>query len=282
MSVPTFPLSGFADEIAADLETQIATLVRLGIKGLDLRSVDGVNVLQIGGERLVEIGEKCKAAGLHIQCVGSPVNKVYYGANARRDERAKFLTAVNAAKSLGTKRIRIFSPEVPTGQNELMWPDLRSWMADMVDLAKSEGMIILHENDGKYFGAYPENAKKLFEAFGGPHFKAAFDFANTVLIGYRPMRDWFPWLLPHLDTLHVKDAIESEGKVVPAGEGDGQLRETLEWLIGQGWRGTLTLEPHLQATGPFGGFSGPELFEAAVTALRALLSSAAQGFPKAV
>jgi sugar phosphate isomerase/epimerase len=88
------------------------------------------------------------------------------------------------------------------------------------------------------------------------------------------MRDWFPWLLPHLDTLHIKDAIESSHKVVPAGEGDGELAATLRFLMSQNWHGPLTLEPHLQAAGPLGGYSGPELFAHAARQMKSVVIEA--------
>jgi hypothetical protein len=72
--------------------------------------------------------------------------------------------------------------------------------------------------------------------------------------------------------LHIKDAIEVGKKVVPAGEGEGQILETLRWLRSQGWAGTLTLEPHLSSAGKFGGFSGGQLFEVAAAALRQVIA----------
>ena len=88
------------------------------------------------------------------------------------------------------------------------------------------------------------------------------------------MSDWFPWVLPYLDTLHIKDAIEADHKIVPAGEGDGELLDAFNWLVSQGWSGPLTIEPHLAAAGPRGGFSGEELFEVAVVALRKVAGEA--------
>jgi len=61
---------------------------------------------------------------------------------------------------------------------------------------------------------------------------------------------------------------------VPAGRGDGQLAQTMRFLAERGWSGPLTLEPHLKAAGPFGGFSGPELFGAAAMALRETAATA--------
>ena len=54
----------------------------------------------------------------------------------------------------------------------------------------------------------------------------------------------------------------------PAGEGDGDLVPILRDAYASGYRGYLSLEPHLAAHGQFSGFSGPELFQKAVDALR--------------
>ena len=42
-----------------------------------------------------------------------------------------------------------------------------------------------------------------------------------------------------------------QGKVVPAGMGDGQMAEILKKMLSEGYRGFLSLEPHL---GDFDGF----------------------------
>jgi sugar phosphate isomerase/epimerase len=258
-------LSAFADEISPDLALQVATLKRLEVPGLDLRGVNGTNVLQLSAETLNEVKTATADHGLHVQAIGSPVNKVPYSETARTQELEKLKIAIAAAHATGTERIRIFTPE---GDDA---PAILAWMAEQIDLATAENVVLLHENDARYWGAFPENAKQLFATFDTPHFRLAFDFANTVLLGYSPVTDWLPWMVPYLDTLHIKDAIAAEHRVVPAGEGEGHLAEVLLSLNNLGWDGPLTLEPHLQAAGAFGGFSGPELFEVAVNALRRIL-----------
>jgi sugar phosphate isomerase/epimerase len=62
--------------------------------------------------------------------------------------------------------------------------------------------------------------------------------------------------------------------VVPAGEGDGQLREVIAALRDSGFSGFMSLEPHLAQAGRFGGFSGPEGFRRASQALKFLLNEA--------
>lgn len=269
-----FTLSAFADEISPDLETQVSTLARLNVPGLDLRSVGGVNVLDLSIDDLQRVHDGCAAHGLHVQAIGSPVNKVAFEVLNEAREYDRLHRAIRAAHRVNVKRIRIFTPMVPDNQMDAAATKVIAWMSSQKKLAADEGVVLIHENDDRYWGAHPANAKRLMEAIGGDNFKFAYDFANTVLQGYRTMDDWFPWVLPYLDTLHIKDSIEAEHKIVPAGEGEGQLLEAFQWLISQGWSGPLTIEPHLAAAGPLGGFSGEQLFEVAVEALRKVAGEA--------
>ncbi len=52
-------------------------------------------------------------------------------------------------------------------------------------------------------------------------------------------------LKPYVEYVHIKDALKKEKKVVPVGYGDGHVKEILGDLIGGGWKGFLSLEPHL-------------------------------------
>lgn len=267
-------LTGFGDEISPDLDVQLATLKRLDLEGLDLRTAFGKNVLMLTDDEVDEVGAKVSSYGLRVQSVSSPVNKVKYSEAGRGEELKKLERAADIAIRLGIQRIRIFSPETdPNGGSEA-WPEVKAWMADQVALAKSKGVVLLHENDGHFFGAWPANSRLLLEEFSGPHFRAIFDFGNSVLIGCRTMRDWFPWLLPYVDTLHIKDAVADGHRFAASGEGDGEMVEAFRFLFSEGWAGPLTLEPHAQIAGPQGGFSGEESFEYAVNALRSVLRQA--------
>ena len=50
---------------------------------------------------------------------------------------------------------------------------------------------------------------------------------------------------PFIEYIHVKDARISDGTIVPAGEGNGQIREILKSLKNHNYRGYVSLEPHL-------------------------------------
>lgn len=254
----TYTLSGFADEISADLPTQLSTLQSLEIEGLDLRSAFGKNVMALSDSELQEVRRACEDAGRRVQTIGSPIGK---------DANASIERAAEAAHICGTRRIRVFTPELDAGDRD----GAARFTEAMLRVAEREDVILLLENDGTLWSAYPSHAKWLFDRFDSPHLMAAFDFANTVILGYGP-NDWFPWLTPRLDTIHIKDAVRSTKTVVPAGEGDGMIEETLRRLFHGGWSGPLTLEPHLAHAGAAAGFSGPELFKRATDALKTILA----------
>ncbi len=257
-----WPITAFADEIAPDLSTQLRVLKEHHVGGLDLRSVEGKNVLALSDAEVDEVGRAVADAGLTVRCVGSPVNKVPLEAG-RAAEDEKLARAIEVAGRLGIRRIRIFTPE---GDDE---GAVMAWMEDQVRRAECADALLLVENDAKYWSAYPQNAKRLLRDFAGPNLMAAFDFANAHLLG-TSVEEWFPWIVPYLDTLHIKDA--KDGKVVPAGQGDAGIPIVLQSLWRENWSGALTLEPHLAAAGAFGGFSGEALFAEAANALYGVLA----------
>jgi hypothetical protein len=89
-----------------------------------------------------------------------------------------------------------------------------------------------------------------------------------------PHDDGYAKLRPYLDYLQVKDAVAATGEVVPAGQGDGQVLQTVQALAADGYTGFASLEPHLAQAHALGGFSGPVAFGEAARAFAALLAEA--------
>lgn len=257
----------FADECAEDFASQAAFVAAEGLDGIDVRNANGRNCLDLTEADLEEI----RASGLSVQCIGSPVSKVHLDPSLAEGERANLARAIAVAKALDCERIRVFSPEPDyEADAEVTWRAIEAWWEPKVALAAEAGVVLLHENDALYYGAHPEHSRRLFERFGSENFKAAYDFSNAVLIGHR-WEEFWEFIVPHLDTLHIKDSVRESGEIKPAGEGEARIAEGIRALVDQGWHGTLTLEPHLKAAGPLGGYSGEELCRTAHWALRSVL-----------
>src|ERR671912_3071866 len=69
-------LTGFADEISADLEVQLDTLAAEGMRFLELRGVWGKNVLKLDDAELGRVKVALRERGIGVSSVGSPIGKI--------------------------------------------------------------------------------------------------------------------------------------------------------------------------------------------------------------
>lgn len=272
-----FKLCGFADEISPDLGEQIRVCKALGLTHIELRGVYGKNVLDFDDALASEVKSRLKESGLGVASIGSPVGKVPVDApwEGPGGHRERFRKAVQLARFFDAPFIRLFSYYNPSkGGSVLEHRDevLRRFRDKVAILeAEAPGVTMVHENEHAIYGEKGRQCLDLMSSIESPRLRMAFDFANFVQCGERPLDNW-PMLKPYTVHVHVKDAVMGSGKVVPAGEGDGQLEPILLDLARSGYDGFLSLEPHLAAHGQFSGFSGPELFTRAAEALKSLLA----------
>jgi len=130
-------------------------------------------------------------------------------------------------------------------------------------------VTMVHENEKGIFGDIGRRCLALMQGVNSVKLRCAFDFANFVQCGEDPAANW-PLLKPYTAHIHIKDAKMGSGQVVPAGEGDGHIPQILKDAWDGGYRGFLTLEPHLKVAGHSHGETGPELFKVAADALKGI------------
>ena len=264
-------LSGFADEISPDPAEQLATLAAESITHLELRSAWGTNVADLTGAQLTELRRALDGAGVRVSAIGSPIGKIGIEAPLG-PELDRMRRIAEVAGLFGTTLVRVFSFFIPAGQPPGSYrAQVTDRMAALAEIAAEHSLVLAHENEKEIYGDRPERCAELIEAVGSPALRATFDAANFVQCGVAPHREAYALLRPYLVYLQVKDALAATGQVVPAGEGDGQVADTLAALRDSGFAGYVSLEPHLAAAGRFGGFSGPEAFRRAARALKGLL-----------
>jgi sugar phosphate isomerase/epimerase len=128
---------------------------------------------------------------------------------------------------------------------------------------------LVHENEKGIFGDIGRRCADLMKSVNSPKLRCAFDFANFVQVGEKPIDNW-ALLKPYTAHIHIKDAKANGGPVVPAGEGDGNIEAILVDAYVSGYRGFVSLEPHLKVAGHSHGETGPELFKVGADALKKL------------
>jgi sugar phosphate isomerase/epimerase len=273
----SWQLSGFGDEIDPDPAVQIAVLQALGARAVEVRSAWGVNILDLDDDALALLRRHMHERGQVVSAIASPIGKVDV-ALPLEHEVARLDRAIAAARVLDTRYIRVFSFYRAAGRTaEEVRDDVLVRMRALAERAEREGVTLLHENEKEIYGDVPARVLDIVESVGSPALRLAWDNANFVQCGVRPFTEGWSQLSPYVDYLQVKDALFFTGEVVPAGEGDGELRETLTALRDAGYDGYASLEPHLTDLEALGGVGGPAAFGRAARAFRALIAEIGVG-----
>jgi sugar phosphate isomerase/epimerase len=268
-----FTLSAFGDEIADDLVTQLEVLASEGISHLELRGAWGQNVLALDDAQLARAAAMLRERGFGVSAIGSPIGKSGLD-QPRAFELERLERAIAAADALGTRLIRVFSFYVPPGQAARHREEVIERMAALADRAARAGVTLVHENEKEIYGDTAERCQDILATIDSPALRMAFDPANFVQVGVRPIAEAWPRLAEYTTHVHIKDAVFEDGSVRPAGAGDGEIPELIAALHARGYQGFLTLEPHLKIAGPAGGFSGETGMRVAIRALRTVLNLA--------
>lgn len=268
-------LSGFADEISPDLDQQIATCKQAGVTHFELRGVAGKNVLQFDDAMKRDVKAKLDAAGLGVISIGSPCGKKPID-TPRHELLDQFKVALEMAIHFQSPFIRVFSFYPAGGEGKGPIEPIRDAVLDLLraqcDLLSGTDVTMVHENEKGIYGDIGSRCIDLMTTINHSKLRTAFDFANFVQCGQDPLECW-PALKPFTAHIHIKDAVKATGKVVPAGQGDGQIAPILKDAYASGYRGFLSLEPHLKVAAHSHGETGPELFLTAVKALRDVCQS---------
>jgi len=268
-------LSAFGDEIAIPLEDQLKHLNTLNVPGLECRTAWGTNVLKLTDAEAQKVRDQCDAASITVQCLGSPVGKSPL-ADPIENELNNIDRLIEVGNILGASRIRIFSFYPDDISSNAHYDQYVGEVVDrlgaLTEKAAAAGFTLLHENEKDIVGDTPERCYQLMSGVNHPNLRFIWDPANFVQVGVENGIDnHWDRLSPYIGYIHIKDARLADGKVTPAGEGDGQVPEMLTRLKDMGYDGILALEPHLKVAGHSSGFSGEDGMTTAVNALRKVM-----------
>ena len=264
-------LSAFADEVTEDFLAQVEFLAGERVGYIEPRFINKKNIMDLTKGELSEARTMIRDHGLKVSAIGSPIGKV------RLDEPFephldKFKHAVDLALFFETPYIRMFSYYAPEGKNiDDYREQVIERMAAKVEVLADADVTMVHENEANIYGHSAQNCVDMVEAIDSPKLRLVYDPANFVW-GEKMTNNvevCWPVMKPYVVHIHIKDWKLGAADVgsIP-GEGDGQIRELLTELAAINYDGCMTMEPHLQKGGQFGGSTGPELFSKAIAAVR--------------
>lgn len=266
-------LSAFADEISQSPTEQLEVLANHQIKHIEFRAIHGTNVLDLSEAQHAAFRDMLQKEQVSLSAIGSPIGKIRitepFDAHRERFDRAMAL-----AEFYEAPRIRVFSFYIPPGDDPAIHrAEVMRRLKELARRAADRGITLFLENEK---GIYGDNAARMLDIFtevNSPSLAHAFDPANYVEVG-QPINEAWKALRPYVKHFHVKDYDSKTHRNVPAGMGEGEIPTLLADLAAAGYDGFCVLEPHLVLAEASSGFTGPERFGDAVSALKAILDSA--------
>lgn len=250
-------ISGFSDEIASDIKTQFAVLNKLGIHYFEPRGVNGKSISVLNDEEVLALKQEMDAHGIKVSSIGSPVGKIKLSEDYA-PHFEMFKRVVKTAKMLDAKYIRMFS--FYHDVNGAEWTaeeraEVIARLREMIAYAKENDVILLHENEKDIYGDIAPRCADLMKELYCDNFRAVFDPANFVQCG-QDTKEALALMADYVEYMHIKDARAEDGKVVPCGFGAGNVAYVIKGLFDKGYKGFLSLEPHI---GSFAGLAELEL-----------------------
>lgn len=263
-------LSAFADEVTEDFLAQVEFLVGEKVGHIEPRFINKKNIMDLTKGEMDEARAMIRDHGLKVSAIGSPIGKVKLD-EPFEPHLDKFKHAVDLALFFETPFIRMFSYYAPEGKDINDYREqVLERMAAKVEVLAGADVTMVHENEADIYGHTAANCVDLIEAVDSPKLRLVYDPANFVW--GEKMTDnvevCWPAMKPYVVHIHIKDwKLAADIGSMP-GEGDGQIKELLAELAAINYDGCMTMEPHLQQGGQFGGTTGPELFSRAIAAVR--------------
>ena len=252
-------LTGFADEAAKDLVTQIKATKEVGWTQISARGVNGANIHELPQEEFEKVADQLDEAGITIPEFGSLIGN--WGKKIDSDfdvTLAEVDRAIPRMLRLGTRLIRVMSyAQEPWGNDQNENERFRR-LREIYSRFADAGLQAIHENCMNWGGFSPDHTLRLVEEV--PGLKLVFDTANPIFQKDRSKEEPFPWQDPlefyekvkeHVVHVHIKDCINPpEGETEPAkytlpGEGQAKVREILTALKNDDYNGGLAIEPHV-------------------------------------
>jgi sugar phosphate isomerase/epimerase len=224
-------LAVIGDEIGPSVTEMLSFCDENDVRRLDMRTVDGRNLLGMTLDEVDAVGKRLRAAGIMVPTFVSPVLKWPAPGKAPASGKVDFafdpatcpiadplMHAFDVATVLGASKIRVFS--------FLRYPgfkpnDLSAAMDRLIDLADRHDVTVEIENEpvcnigslGEltgYFAALTEPSRWV---------RPLVDIGNSWSMGQPPSDDDFATLGPLVDLIHLKDRDFEAKRTVPLGDG---------------------------------------------------------------
>lgn len=253
-------LGVLTDEVSANFEEALDWAVEQGLKHVEVRVINGRNVVTLNDDQAMEVRRQVEARGLFISAIASPLFKcaldpsrpIASGDTFGQKEESvdahfdKLNRVIQLAKLLGTTRIRIFSfwrEADPQFYREDIVRNLRQ----AAQVAQREGIQLLLENEPSCNGGFAEEVAAIVRSVDSSALRGLWDPGNEAYGGREAFPAGYGFMKDILAHVHLKDAYlcaDGTARCVPLGSGSVPVIPQLKALLADGYDGLFTIETH--------------------------------------
>ncbi|HHU78303.1 MAG TPA: sugar phosphate isomerase/epimerase, partial [Clostridiales bacterium] len=241
-----FRLGVITDEVSQDLKAAIDFALEFGLRGLEIRTAGGKNIMDMTTDEVKEIRKMADGSGLEVPSISSPVFKCDLADEETvRKHMDGLKKCLDFSGILEASVIRFF--DFLYNENHILPDEQRYEKLHLAaDLAEPYSITLALENEPIVYSSTFSNISETVRTLGRHNVKALYDPGNAVYCdsseppypeGYELIRD----ILCHI---HIKDAKRVKGEVVSTdlGEGAVDYRGIFQRLFDDGYEGYIILE----------------------------------------
>jgi L-ribulose-5-phosphate 3-epimerase len=250
------------DEISHNLAPALDVCEDEGVSTVELRAVDGANVVSHDDDSVEKIRAVLEGRGFRVGSIASPFLKchlhgdgdpqgaTHFAAPASREEQWGILErSIEVAHRFGAPLVRAFSFwRVPNPKD--VREEVAEVIAEAAERTGEAGLMLGIENEHACNLATGAETRWVLDRVRSPALGVIWDPGNEAVMDSEPFPGGYEQVRDRVVHVHLKDADEN-GNWVKLGAGiidyPGQFRALAE----DGYEGLLSLETHYEA--PDGG-----------------------------
>lgn len=262
-SVPALEVGAVTDEFSPDsLDRSLAAMADLGMTFVELRVVNGKNIIDHTDAEIDEVRAKVEARGMRVLSIASPVLKCTLpdappiAAHIQKDMFSSAFTfddqprlaqrAFDIAERTGARVVRVFS-YWRTIDPDACFDRVAAALRELADTAAEHGLVIGIENEHACNIATGAETARLLKTVDHPALQVIWDPANALVAGETPYPNGYNSIpLSRIVHVHAKDCTVTDHVPTfgPLGEMGIDWRGQIAALVSGGYRRTISLETH--------------------------------------
>jgi L-ribulose-5-phosphate 3-epimerase len=249
-------LSIVTDEISQDFEHALQVCRELGVSLVELRRVEGQEIVFHEQTSLARIKSLLRAYGLRVCSIASPFLKcalwreqsLRAGAEEQEREWDILRRSFEVADLLDAPLVRTFS-FLRVAEPETVRPLLLETIGEAVRRTEEAGLKLVLENEHACNLATGEECGWLLQRLPTDSFGVIWDPGNEMYVGSDPFPAGYQHVRGRVLHMHVKDALYPQDdprqrRFVKMGAGSIDYVGQFRALVGDGYRGAISLETH--------------------------------------